>query len=130
MAWVLGSPVQGAGLPGPAAAADDWGGRRTLTLQHAPTLQDFLKVFEALRDDIVNDELLAGQPESSKQWVKEVRRRSLAARWEGAAACVLDQPHMSALWCASPEEDLHSPHHHHPPTTTRRCWTTTCPWAS
>jgi hypothetical protein len=38
-------------------------------------LQEFLKVFETLRDEIVNDELLAGQPDSSKQWVKEVRWR-------------------------------------------------------
>lgn len=36
-------------------------------------LQEFLKVFEQLRDEIVNDKLLAGQPESSKKWVKEVR---------------------------------------------------------
>ena len=38
-----------------------------------PDVQDFLKVFEQLRDEIVNDDLLDGQPESSKQWVKEVR---------------------------------------------------------
>ena len=36
-------------------------------------VQEFLKVFDTLRDEIVNDELLAGQPESSMQWVKEVR---------------------------------------------------------
>lgn len=31
-------------------------------------------MFERLRDEIVNDEMLAGQPESSKKWVKEVRQ--------------------------------------------------------
>lgn len=40
---------------------------------YAPALQEFLKVFETLRDEIVNDELLAGQPASSMTWVKEVR---------------------------------------------------------
>lgn len=29
-------------------------------------------MFELLRDELVNDDLLAGQPESSMQWVKEV----------------------------------------------------------
>lgn len=38
-------------------------------------LQEFLKVFERLRDEIVGDELLAGQPQFSQDWVKEVRRR-------------------------------------------------------
>ena len=31
-------------------------------------------MFERLRDEIVNDDLLAGQPEASKKWVKEVRQ--------------------------------------------------------
>lgn len=34
--------------------------------------QEFLKVFERLRDEILSDDLLDGQPESSKQWVKEM----------------------------------------------------------
>ncbi|PSC75133.1 farnesyl diphosphate synthase [Micractinium conductrix] len=34
--------------------------------------QEFLKVFEQLRDEIVNDELLAGQPDFAKAWVKEM----------------------------------------------------------
>ncbi|KAI7842723.1 hypothetical protein COHA_003653 [Chlorella ohadii] len=34
--------------------------------------QEFLRVFERLRDEIVNDDLLAGQPEASKKWVKEM----------------------------------------------------------
>ena len=37
-------------------------------------LQDFLKVFEQLRDELVNDDLLGAQPDASKQWVKEVCR--------------------------------------------------------
>lgn len=37
-------------------------------------LQEFLRVFERLRDEIVNDDLLEGQPEASKKWVKEVRQ--------------------------------------------------------
>jgi hypothetical protein len=44
-------------------------------------MQDFLKVFEQLRDEIVNDELLNGQPESSMKWVKEVRTPSWDAGW-------------------------------------------------
>ena len=48
-------------------------------------------MFETLRDEIVNDELLAGQPESSKAWVKEVRwgkeaKRSPAHQWSGGWA--------------------------------------------
>jgi hypothetical protein len=35
-------------------------------------MQEFLKVFGELRDELVNDGLLERQPESSKQWVKEV----------------------------------------------------------
>lgn len=35
-------------------------------------MQEFLAVFEQLRDEIVVDDLLAGQPESSKQWITEV----------------------------------------------------------
>ncbi len=31
-------------------------------------------MFERLRDEIVNDDLLEGQPEASKKWVKEVRQ--------------------------------------------------------
>ena len=39
-------------------------------------------MFEVLRDEIVNDDLLAGQPEASKQWVAKVRLP--AGRWEGS----------------------------------------------
>lgn len=45
--------------------------------------QEFLKVFEQLRDEIVNDELLAGQPDSSKAWVREVSAQ--VGVWEGGA---------------------------------------------
>ena len=41
-------------------------------------------MFEVLRDEIVNDDLLAGQPEASKQWVAKVRLP--AGRWEGSQA--------------------------------------------
>ena len=60
-------------------------------------LQEFLKVFETLRDEIVNDELLAGQPDSSKQWVKEVRWRA-GGRWAtvGGRASGLSPP--AACW--------------------------------
>jgi hypothetical protein len=54
----------------PAAATATHPCRKNCTATH---LQEFLKVFEQLRDEIVNDEVLAGQPESSKKWVKEVR---------------------------------------------------------
>ena len=57
-------------------------------------LQEFLKVFETLRDEIVNDELLAGQPDFSKQWVKEVRwRAGGSGGGEGStSACWLSLP--------------------------------------
>lgn len=49
--------------------------RRCLACPHQfPALQEFLRVFERLRDEIVNDDLLEGQPEASKKWVKEVRQ--------------------------------------------------------
>ena len=38
-------------------------------------MQEFLKVFKELRDELVHDDLLDGldgQPEASKQWVQEV----------------------------------------------------------
>ncbi|KAL4449400.1 hypothetical protein ABPG77_007044 [Micractinium sp. CCAP 211/92] len=38
----------------------------------AAAKQEFLKVFERLRDEIVGDELLAGQPQFSQDWVKEM----------------------------------------------------------
>lgn len=38
-------------------------------------LQDFLKVFERLRDELVNDELLGDQPEFGKKWMEEVSPR-------------------------------------------------------
>lgn len=34
--------------------------------------QDFLALFEELREEIVNDPLLKGQPEFSKDWVCKV----------------------------------------------------------
>jgi len=36
-------------------------------------MQEFLKVFEQLRDELIDDDLLAGQPEESKTWVERVR---------------------------------------------------------
>lgn len=51
-----------------------------------PAPQEFLAVFERLRDEIVNDELLAGQPEASKKWIKEVRRWAASAGTVGWAA--------------------------------------------
>ncbi|EFN59689.1 hypothetical protein CHLNCDRAFT_33543 [Chlorella variabilis] len=80
-------------------------------------LQEFLKVFEQLRDEIVNDELLAGQPEASKQWVKEMMdynvplgklNRGMAvldvvqslAEAKGAAPSAEDEFRANALgWC-------------------------------
>lgn len=64
--------------------------------------QEFLSVFERLRDEIVNDEMLAGQPESSKKWVKEVRQEGESQAWQplprrighgagGCAAVPIDQ---------------------------------------
>jgi hypothetical protein len=38
----------------------------------AHLLQDFLKVFDQLRDEIVNDELLGAQPDFAKKWMEEV----------------------------------------------------------
>jgi len=35
-------------------------------------LQEFLKVYQRVRDELVGDELLKGQPEASKQWVTEM----------------------------------------------------------
>ena len=35
--------------------------------------QAFLKVYEGLRDQIVNDPFLAGQPDAAKEWMKKVR---------------------------------------------------------
>ena len=37
-------------------------------------LQDFLQVFEQLREELVNDDLLGSdQPEASRDWVRKVR---------------------------------------------------------
>lgn len=37
-------------------------------------LQEFLKVFDQLRDELVHDDLLGdGQPEQTKEWMKRVR---------------------------------------------------------
>eukprot|EP00887_Chlorella_sp_A99_P003158 scaffold9.g3158.t1 len=36
------------------------------------SLQEFLKVFERLRDELVDDELLAGQPDASKEWARKM----------------------------------------------------------
>lgn len=38
-------------------------------------VQDFLTVFEQLRDEIVNDDLLGDQPDSSKDWVRKVSKQ-------------------------------------------------------
>ncbi len=38
-------------------------------------MQDFLKVFEQLRDEIVNDEFLGAQPDFAKKWMEEVGGR-------------------------------------------------------
>lgn len=35
-------------------------------------MQEFLKVYQRVRDELVGDELLKGQPEASKQWVTEM----------------------------------------------------------
>lgn len=36
-------------------------------------MQDFLKVFESVRDELVDDSLLAGQPQASREWMTKVR---------------------------------------------------------
>lgn len=71
--WALEQRAAGAAAS-PAAATAAATRSRLVVKPAMPSslLQEFLKVFEQLRDEIVNDELLAGQPEASKQWVKEV----------------------------------------------------------
>ena len=36
-------------------------------------IQEFLKVFEELRDELLEDEILKGQPEESREWLEKVR---------------------------------------------------------
>ena len=39
-------------------------------------MQEFLKVFDQLRNELVHDDLLGDQPESSKQWMVEVSKNN------------------------------------------------------
>ena len=48
--------------PTPALSSPDANNRK----------QSFLKVYERLREEIVADSFLAGQPEAAKQWVTKV----------------------------------------------------------
>lgn len=45
----------------------------------SPLLQAFLDVYATLREELLNDKLLEGQPQAAKDWLKEV----------GLANCVL-----------------------------------------
>ena len=57
-------------------------------------------MFETLRDEIVNDEMLAGQPESSKAWVKEVRGRGRRRPGPGGPAAAAARGAAAGAPCA------------------------------
>lgn len=61
-----------------SCACDDFAAWIILHSVHKARLlrvQEFLKVFEQLRDEIVNDDLLGEQPDFGKEWMAEVRTR-------------------------------------------------------